>query len=597
MDTGQQFCLRWNNYQSTLQHVFHKLWVSGTFVDVSLVVEGRRLDCHKVVLSACSSYFEHILRDHSNHPHPLILLHDLPYSAVEALVVFMYRGEVNVSQEQLAALLRVAETLRVKGLADSATISRFTKRQMLERCIPLLEQANNTPSPIPLTHTPIPSAALPIVTPTAAPTLPITPASTHHPRMTTGRGCQTTSGCINLSKSGSRILKNLTNGGVKRVEGQTPDPPTSPGPKKKRPRSEEPAPFIPTSFPSTSSSSAAASPSSLSPPPPPVSQVESLPTDFSQPQPSPENMTTATETLRQEAAEETDGELQIDETAGQSPATMEPTPDCDPSSLDVKTEIDDEELQQHIESQDGHSPTVGASTETAPPHTKQETIDHSHQQQYSLSMEGKERGNNIGGKSCERTYTHLDLEEGIEAVLLGHLTPAKAIAQYRIPRRTFFRRLSAVRKSRGIPSAKENAADHFLTGTGGSVGTDTQSSLIPTSESDSYAASFKIKSERPVLIAPKEDKNKGKKTGGDGVMVANNSYFSLLNLAASNKYDAYLNYLKLVAQQGDNSSTEEMLDAIRKGQNNIVEGKPAVDDNRNVSESALALVTNNVSTE
>lgn len=258
-------------------------------------------------------------------------------------------------------------------------------------------------------------------------------------------------------------------------------------------------------------------------------------------------------------------------------------------------EADDEELQQQqqqTESQGVPSPSVAAPTEA--PHSKQEAVDHSQQQQYPLSMEGKERGSNIGGKSCEKTYTHLDLEEGIEAVLLGHLTPAKAIAQYRIPRRTFFRRLSAVRKSRGIPSAKENAADHFLSGTG-SVGTDTQSSLAPTSESDSYAASFKIKSERPVLIAPKEDKNKGKKTG-DGVMVPNNSYFSLLNLAASNKYDAYLNYLKLVAQQGDNSSTEEMLDAIRKGQS-MVEGKPAVDDNRNVSESALALVTNNVSTE
>lgn len=222
MDPGQQFCLRWNNYQSTLQHVFHKLWMAGTFVDVSLVVEGRRLDCHKVVLSACSSYFEQILRDHSSHPHPLILLHDLPYSAVEALVTFMYRGEVNVSQEQLAALLKVAETLRVKGLADTNAIGGFTKRHLLERCIPLLEHAPCNPSP-----------PNPAVNNLGAVTVPTT--SIVQPRMTPTR--------VTLGKNGPGMLKNLCNGGMKRVDPYTPC--TSPGPKKKRPRSEELIPSLP----------------------------------------------------------------------------------------------------------------------------------------------------------------------------------------------------------------------------------------------------------------------------------------------------------------------------------------------------------------
>ena len=64
-------------------------------------------------------------------------------------------------------------------------------------------------------------------------------------------------------------------------------------------------------------------------------------------------------------------------------------------------------------------------------------------------------------KCCERSYTTKDLEDGIEAVINQELTPAKAISKYRIPRRTFFRRLSAVRKSRGIPSAKESASDYY----------------------------------------------------------------------------------------------------------------------------------------
>lgn len=34
------------------------------------------------------------------------------------MVDFMYHGEVNVSQEQLPAILKIAEMLKIKGLAD-----------------------------------------------------------------------------------------------------------------------------------------------------------------------------------------------------------------------------------------------------------------------------------------------------------------------------------------------------------------------------------------------------------------------------------------------------------------------------------------------
>lgn len=57
MDDDQQFCLRWNNHQSTLISVFDTLLENGTLVDCTLAAEGKFLKAHKVVLCACSPYF------------------------------------------------------------------------------------------------------------------------------------------------------------------------------------------------------------------------------------------------------------------------------------------------------------------------------------------------------------------------------------------------------------------------------------------------------------------------------------------------------------------------------------------------------------
>jgi len=56
--TSQRFCLRWNNHHSNLLSVFDQLLLKESFVDVTLAVEGQLLKAHKVILSACSPYFE-----------------------------------------------------------------------------------------------------------------------------------------------------------------------------------------------------------------------------------------------------------------------------------------------------------------------------------------------------------------------------------------------------------------------------------------------------------------------------------------------------------------------------------------------------------
>lgn len=109
----QQFCVSWNSHQSNMHSAFPKLLSSEQFVDVTLACDGGSIKCHKVVLSACSDYLERLLLDIPC-THPIIFLRDMRMWELQALVEFMYRGEVYVEQQQLAKLMQAAEVLQVR---------------------------------------------------------------------------------------------------------------------------------------------------------------------------------------------------------------------------------------------------------------------------------------------------------------------------------------------------------------------------------------------------------------------------------------------------------------------------------------------------
>lgn len=112
----REICLNWNNHASILNE-FKSFLLTEEMVDVTLSCDGKFLKAHKVVLSACSPLFRSLL---SENPckHPIVILQDLRYNELKAVIDFMYNGEINVSEEHLAPLIKAAETLKVKVLGD-----------------------------------------------------------------------------------------------------------------------------------------------------------------------------------------------------------------------------------------------------------------------------------------------------------------------------------------------------------------------------------------------------------------------------------------------------------------------------------------------
>ena len=126
----QQFCLRWNDFQTNMVASFKHLRDEKSFTDVTIASDGQSCKAHKMILSACSPYFKTLLEENPA-KHPIIILKDVPFqvykSFVEsrvgldqlilqhltAILEFMYAGEVNVAQDQLPQFLKTAERLKV----------------------------------------------------------------------------------------------------------------------------------------------------------------------------------------------------------------------------------------------------------------------------------------------------------------------------------------------------------------------------------------------------------------------------------------------------------------------------------------------------
>jgi len=115
---SEKFCLRWNDFERNISSAFKDIRDEKEFFDITIACEDEQLQAHKVILSACSPFFKKVLcRNH--HQHPLLYLKGVSFRDMEAVLNFMYHGEVNVAQDDLNSFLQVAEDLRVKGLTQN----------------------------------------------------------------------------------------------------------------------------------------------------------------------------------------------------------------------------------------------------------------------------------------------------------------------------------------------------------------------------------------------------------------------------------------------------------------------------------------------
>jgi len=135
----EKFGVRWNDFESNMSSAFQELREEKDFFDVTLACEDEQVGAHKVILSACSHFFHAVLR-RNPHSHPLLYLKGVKFAKLLPILDFMYRGQVDVAQDDLNSFLALAEDLKVKNLSNN-----ITPHPPSNNFPPLLINNNNTP--------------------------------------------------------------------------------------------------------------------------------------------------------------------------------------------------------------------------------------------------------------------------------------------------------------------------------------------------------------------------------------------------------------------------------------------------------------------
>merc|ERR1711892_1211286 len=119
--TENKLCLHWKDFEANMTVALKDLREEKDFFDVTIACDDNQIQAHKVILSACSTFFRNLLR-RNPHQHPLLYLKGVQYKDLLGILDFMYNGEVNVAEEELKQFLAVAADLKVKGLTQKLAI-------------------------------------------------------------------------------------------------------------------------------------------------------------------------------------------------------------------------------------------------------------------------------------------------------------------------------------------------------------------------------------------------------------------------------------------------------------------------------------------
>ena len=132
---SENFYLKWNDFVANITDSFAHLHKDKNFFDVTLACEdGSQVKSHRIILASGSLVFKNLFETNLMEK-PVIFMRGVKSDHLSWIVELLYKGEVNIDQENLNEFLALAEDLQLKGLTETGggDVKESLKPQELNR--------------------------------------------------------------------------------------------------------------------------------------------------------------------------------------------------------------------------------------------------------------------------------------------------------------------------------------------------------------------------------------------------------------------------------------------------------------------------------
>lgn len=106
-----------------------KFRCNGELCDVTFLVDGTELKAHRVVLAACSQYFESMFIGEFAEPtDEPIVIEELSDNILESMIIFAYTSRIKLTEKNVYPVFEAADLLQLTGLKGACF--KFFKQQI-----------------------------------------------------------------------------------------------------------------------------------------------------------------------------------------------------------------------------------------------------------------------------------------------------------------------------------------------------------------------------------------------------------------------------------------------------------------------------------
>ncbi|XP_042232328.1 uncharacterized protein LOC121873082 [Homarus americanus] len=108
----------WQNWGEHVGRQLPHFLAGATLTDVTISVGSRSIKAHRIILAFFSTYFRKMLEEVSEERPMVVVFPGANFDALQVIIAYMYRGQVNVPGELLPHVIELAKLLKVKGLIE-----------------------------------------------------------------------------------------------------------------------------------------------------------------------------------------------------------------------------------------------------------------------------------------------------------------------------------------------------------------------------------------------------------------------------------------------------------------------------------------------